>query len=304
MAERKITRRGFGSMVGGGMAAAGLGGILSPLPVFGQEVSGAAGNLTAGDVVGRIRKQLEAEGVRWLESGSGTVDTIKTGHEATAVTGIATTFMATLDVMKRSADKGLNFIISHEPTYWNHMDQTAQLAGDAAFEAKKRFVDENNIVVWRFHDMWHARRPDPVFAAFAVQLGFGEAERGVYTVPAMSLGELGVLVAEKLGSTNVRVGGDSEMEVKTVGFNAHRLSATVRQLGRCDAVIMGEPREFDTFEYFRDAGEMGAAKGLVGVSHNMLEEWGMLEPCAGWVRGFVGEVPVEGVAAEEMYWVL
>ena len=36
--------------------------------------------------------------------------------------GIATTMMATLDVMKRAAAAGKNMVITHEPTFYSHQD--------------------------------------------------------------------------------------------------------------------------------------------------------------------------------------
>ena len=73
--------------------------------VFGAAPAGLAsaqqkrGLLTAGDVIERIKKNV---GVR----GGATVDTIKSGTPDTPVRGIATTMMATLDVVQRAAAAG------------------------------------------------------------------------------------------------------------------------------------------------------------------------------------------------------
>ena len=53
--------------------------------------------LTARQVIGRIQKNV---GVPWR---SETVDTFKAGDPDTPVTGIATTMMATYDVLERAA---------------------------------------------------------------------------------------------------------------------------------------------------------------------------------------------------------
>jgi len=39
------------------------------------------------------------------------------------VTGIAVTMMATLDVLQRAAANGQNLIITHEPTFYDHLDR-------------------------------------------------------------------------------------------------------------------------------------------------------------------------------------
>ena len=73
-------------------------------------------------MIERIQKNV---GVPWR---SQTVDTFKAGDPDTPVTGVATTMMATFDVLERAAASGNNLIITHEPTFYGHLDQTADLA--------------------------------------------------------------------------------------------------------------------------------------------------------------------------------
>jgi hypothetical protein len=54
-----------------------------------------------------------------------TVDTIKSGDGKQLVTGIVTTMFATINVIKQAAASGANFIIAHEPTYYNQQDETS-----------------------------------------------------------------------------------------------------------------------------------------------------------------------------------
>ena len=70
----------------------------------------------------RIKAQV---GVPWREQ---TVDTIKAGDPETPVTGIATTVMATYDVLERAAASGHNLIITHEPTFYSHQDSCRHVA--------------------------------------------------------------------------------------------------------------------------------------------------------------------------------
>src|SRR5437879_1338976 len=58
---------------------------------------------------------------------SETVDTLKSGSPDTVVTGIVTTMFATIDVIRKTIDRGGNFIIAHEPTFYNHTDNTTWL---------------------------------------------------------------------------------------------------------------------------------------------------------------------------------
>lgn len=113
---------------------------------------------TAAEVIERVKKNV---GVPWPES---TVDTFEAGDSSTVVTGIGVTMMATLDVFERAAAKGDNLIITHEPTFYSHLDSTAGLEreNDAVYAAKAAFIRSHRFVVWRFHDTWHQRNPDGV----------------------------------------------------------------------------------------------------------------------------------------------
>ena len=105
-----------------------------------------AGPLTARQVVERIQKNV---GCPWSAR---TVDTIKAGDPDTTVTGVATTCFATMDVLRRAVASGKNLIITHEPTFYNHADDTARLADDPVLAAKRAFLEEHRLVVFRFHD--------------------------------------------------------------------------------------------------------------------------------------------------------
>src|SRR5580704_932801 len=86
--------------------------------------------LSAGAVIASIKTHV---GVPWRDQ---TVDTIKSGSADTTVKGIATTMMATFDVVKRAAADGLNMVITHEPTFYSHEDKTDVLKDDLVYRQK------------------------------------------------------------------------------------------------------------------------------------------------------------------------
>ena len=126
----------------------------------------AAVPLTAGLVVERIKQNV---GIPWR---SETVDTIVAGSPDIVVKGIATTMMATLDVIQRSAAAGKNLVITHEPTYYLHQDKIGSLADDAVYRFKADFIREHEMAVFHFHDHWHARHPDGIATGMARELGW------------------------------------------------------------------------------------------------------------------------------------
>ena len=106
--------------------------------------------ITANEVIERIKKNV---GLEWR---SDTVDTFKGGDPNTKVTGIAVTMMATMDVLQRAAAKGENLVITHEPTFFDHLDVSTQLPqgdNDPVFAEKRKFIEDHHLVVWRFHDL-------------------------------------------------------------------------------------------------------------------------------------------------------
>jgi len=256
--------------------------------------------MTAQDVVTRIQQKLAGDGIAWRAQ---TVDTFKAGRPDTAIRGIATTGMATFDVLRRASAAGRNFVITHEPTFYNHQDQTDTLTADPTYVAKLRFIEEHSMVVWRFHDHAHMLRPDPLVAGSARTLGLAPyaspSERGVYVVPETTLRALAADVARRLGGHAIRVCGDPEMKVTRVamgpGWGVPALTQAV------DVSIGGEaPESGGHAEYAMDAQALGHARGVILLGHMMSEDWGMRE-VADWLRAFVTEVPIEWIAAGEPF---
>src|SRR5215212_7816158 len=122
--------------------------------------------LTAGQVIDRIKANV---GIPWRAQ---TVDNIIAGTAETPVKGIATTMMATLDVVQRAAAAGKNMVITHESTYFSHQDKLEPIADDETYLFKRDFLQKNEMVVFHFHDHWHARRPDGIATGMARELGW------------------------------------------------------------------------------------------------------------------------------------
>src|ERR1700684_1433535 len=126
---------------------------------------GVAQTSTAADVIHRIQQRYPAPV-------ADTVDTIKAGDPATPVTGIATTFLDTMDVLRVANRRGLNLVITHEPTFYNHRDNTAFFAGDPVYKEKLAFIAQHHMVVFRLHDEIHGTPPDPFGVGLIEELGW------------------------------------------------------------------------------------------------------------------------------------
>src|SRR5438445_12826319 len=175
--------------------------------------------LTAGEVITRLQHHV---GVPWR---SDTRDTLQAGNPDTPVTGIAVTMMATLDVLQRAAASGNNLIITHEPTFYDHLDKTDQLPekeNDQVLAAKRQFIEKHGLVIWRFHDHWHARNPDGIEAGMVHALGWEKFQdphnQYLFAIPETTLEKLAAVVKRQLAIHVMRVVGVPDLRVTKIAL--------------------------------------------------------------------------------------
>lgn len=261
---------------------------------------------TAREVVAAIQEHV---GVPW---NADTVDTFKAGNPETRVTGIAVTMMATLDVLQRAAANGQNLIITHEPTFYDHLDQPhAMEESDTVWKEKRAFIEKNGLVIWRFHDHWHRRNPDGILAGMVKALGWEKYQSAenphLFTVPEITLEKLASDVAKRLETPILRVVGNPELKVTKLalspGAAGFERETHALELENVEVLLVGETREWETVEYAADAATEGKRKALIVIGHVPSEQAGMDE-CAKWLKTFVKDVPIEFVATKQPFWTL
>lgn len=308
---KPISRREFGAL----LAAGAVGGrFAAPGAAYADHT---APPVTAAEVLERIRAGV---GVTWR---SDTVDTVKAGSPDTVLTGVATTAMATLEVLRQAVSQGANLVITSEPTFYGRADapepagQRTQPGAatpppppppDPVYEAKNRLIDEQGLVVFRLNEHWRARRPDPFAQGLAAALGWtpqtpaGEPPR--YSLAPTTLAELAAGVKRRLDTRGgIRVIGDPATRVSTGALlpGSTPIAAALAAMPAADVVVAGEVREWESVEYARDAVYAGQPKGLILVGRVVSEEPGMAL-CARWLGSLVSEVPVRHIAAGDPYW--
>ncbi len=262
--------------------------------------------ITAREVIARIQAHV---GIPWQQE---TVDTFKAGNPDAEVKGIAVTMMATLDVLERAAAAGQNLIITHEPTFFNHQDNPDGLEekeNDPVLAAKRAFIREHGLVIWRFHDHWHRRNPDGIEAGMAHALGWEKyqdsSNQYLFAVPETDLHGLASELKHRLNIRVMRVVGDPKLKIHKValvpGASGFGKETRALEINDVQVLVTGEPREWETVEYVADAVTEGKPKALIILGHIPSEQAGM-EECARWLRTFVSEVPVEFVPTREPFW--
>ncbi|MDZ7717819.1 MAG: Nif3-like dinuclear metal center hexameric protein [Balneolaceae bacterium] len=214
-----------------------------------------------------------------------TVDTLKAGNRDTEVTGIITTMFATVPVIEYAIETGANFIIPHEPTFYNHLDETDWLEDDDTFQYKSKLLEDNGIAIWRNHDYIHRHNPDGVYSGILDKLMWkpyvkDDSNSRIIEIPEIRLSELINHVKGRLGIDTVRYMGDPDQICRKVlllpgamgGENHIRLTSELNP----DVLMIGEAQEWTTPEYIRDRSASGKETSLIVLGHADSEDPGSI----------------------------
>ena len=135
-------------------------------------------NLTIKDVINLIVEEISGAQL------NPTVDTVKSGDPSQPVRAVLTTFLATQSIVDYAVQHNVNLIITHEPVFYNHLDETQWLEDNPVYQKKREALEDNGIVVWRCHDYWHAYKPSGIVTGALKLLGW-EAYAGYGSPPVV-----------------------------------------------------------------------------------------------------------------------
>jgi putative NIF3 family GTP cyclohydrolase 1 type 2 len=255
-------------------------------------------------------------GGEWPATGP---DGFKAGDPGTPVRGIATTAMATVDVLKQAVAAGTNLVLTYEPTFFGRQDgmTPSSAAGrgpagiapdDPVYKAKKEFIEKNGLVVFRLHDHWQARTDNDMLTGLAASLGWSrfrvKPDDSLYDIPASTTENI---VAQLRKALNLRGGlravGDRNATVRRVMLHPGVMPPAVmlQRYSETDLVITGEVREWESTCYAADIFTVGEERGLVTIGRIASEDPGM-RACADWLKTVVKDVPSRWIPAGDLYW--
>lgn len=298
--RRSFLLTGTGLVVAGASPTAAR---LGQMPASSGPAGGPIGGPTAAQVIDRIKANV---GIPWMTE---TVDRIVAGAPETRVRGVATTMMATRDVLERAAAAGKNLVVSHEPTFWSHQDQTTEWQADATYQAKAAIIEQHELVVFHFHDHWHRRTPDGIAVGMAREVGWDKHlvpnTQREFAFDGRTLLDLARELASRLKTRTLRVLGDPAMPVKRAiaswGYVSQAPAIPYIARPEIDLLICGETREWEAVEYVQDQIAAGKPKALIVIGHVLSEQAGM-KYCAEWLKTFITDLPIEFIAADEPFW--
>lgn len=274
----------------------------------------AAEPLTAETVIRRLQAELGGE---WPATGP---DGLKAGDPSTVVKGIATTAMATLDVLKQAAKANLNLVLTYEPTFYSRADGRAPAqpapgrgpagltADDPVVKAKREFIEKNALTVFRLRDHWSSRKEGEMVTGLAGALGWSahrvKDNDALYEIPSATAE---ATVASIRGKLNLRAGlrvvGDRKAIVRRVLLVPGSMApaAMWQRYSEVDLIVAGEVREWENTFYAADIFSAGEKRALVTTGRVVSEEPGM-RAFAEWVKTIVKDVPAKWIGVGDPYW--
>jgi len=242
-----------------------------------------------------------------------TCDLLMAGDWKNEVTGIATTFMATVDVIKEVALAGANLIITHEPTYFTGLDKTDWLQEDQVYLEKNKIIRENKINIWRFHDHMHMAAGDLIYRGLLKELGWEKyqdpSDKHCFILPQTNVRDLSAFLKQKLQVKLSQIVGNIDGDIERVsilvgggslGLGRDEMPMELMRKANLDCIVCGEILEWTLPAYVRDAAQVGMNKSLIVLGHDRTEEVGM-KHLQEWLQRIFPHMPISFVEAGEPF---
>jgi putative NIF3 family GTP cyclohydrolase 1 type 2 len=220
----------------------------------------------------------------WVDPAQ-TVDRIIVGDPELDVDRCAVCWIPSTRNLCRAAEMGFKLFITHEPTFWDHWDDTARSA--PACQNKLAMINELGITILRNHDCWD-RWPDVgipwAWARYLDLLGDGSGvtvSEDRYQlrcdIAPTTLRDLAARVATAcapFGEPLVQMTGDPDMTVSRIGAGTGcACDLSVYETLGCDAAIVCDDGSC-YWAGIQRAEDVGV--GVIRVNHGTSEEAGMM----------------------------
>jgi len=251
-----------------------------------------------------LHNHMQAIG-KWVDW-EHTCDGFKFGSPEVEVTGIAVAWQSTFPALCIAHEAGCNLFVTHEPTFYTHMDDSVDVFKHEHVRRKRTFLEETGMVIYRCHDVWDVMPEIGIVDSWAKGLGFDAeplATRKYYAVYPFegTCGDLATHIRDRvsaIGQTAVQVVGDLNQSVHRVAIGTGAITeiAVMADMG-ADVVIATD----DGLSYWA-YGSWALDKGLplIVVNHATAEEWGIAN-LAKYIGQHFATVPVKHVPMGCMY---
>ena len=223
------------------------------------------------------------------------VDRIVIGDPQTKILKAGTCWQPYFSTLRKAREQGINLMIVHEPTFYTHWDLDRQdelfntLPSPSrekyvvAIEKKRRWIQENNMVIIRCHDVMDIVKGFGIPFALGHTLGFTNEDivrskdyYNVYRVETASAWDIARNIASKLLVLNqpgVAFYGDRERMISTVGLGTGCICDPNQYMELMPDLVVAIDDTIRTWTQTTFAEDTG--NPLVVINHGTAEESGM-----------------------------
>ena len=243
--------------------------------------------VTAGDMQDYLRSLHEVS--------EPSVDRIIIGDSGTKIQKVGTCWQPYFKTLRKAKELGINLMIVHEPTFYTHwdLDQESGLFNTVplparekyldAIQEKKRWIEENKMVIIRSHDVMDIVKGFGIPFALGKALGYENKDivrskdyYNVYRVEPDKAWNIARNIASRLMVLNqpgVAFYGDGERMVSSVGLGTGCICDPMQyqELDHGLSIAIDDTvRTWTQTTYAEDTGDP-----LVVINHGTSEEMGM-----------------------------
>jgi len=158
-----------------------------------------------------------------------TVDRVIFGDAEKPVRTVLTTWISSMAACREAARRGVDLLITHEPTFWSHGNERVN-PDDSTALAKAQVLEEAGLTVLRLHDSWDLFPEIGMPFAWAQFLGIPTPPVAIsanryqhrYDIAPLPAGEFAQQAAEKTAQLNepvLQFAGDPERIISRIGLN-------------------------------------------------------------------------------------
>ncbi|MFC2125241.1 Nif3-like dinuclear metal center hexameric protein [Bacteroidota bacterium] len=236
-------------------------------------------NMTAEDLNTYLRSIIEVD--------EPSVDRIVIGDPNTEITKIGTAWMPYWKTLKKAVEAGVNTLVVHEPAFYTHWDLDAKIPAKDNYshviEDKKKWIEDNGLVIIRCHDVLDKVPEWGIPYAFGKGLGLTNESivrskkfYNVYKIDPTPASEVAKNIASHLKTINqpgVAFYGDENYTVETIGLGTGCICDPLDYAELKPDLFIGIDDTIRTWiqtTYAEDTGQP-----LIVINHGTSEEFGM-----------------------------
>lgn len=211
-----------------------------------------------------------------------TCDTVKCGDPGRDINHVGVCFMGTAEVIEKAKALGVEFLIVHEPLYYDHWDRSRE--DQPLVQLKRKLVEDSGLTIWRYHDYIHALPEDGIETGVLEKLGWSGHFIGhaLWLMDeARTAEQMAADIREKLNCGGVRVSGRTDVPFTLLKLAEGDAGVDTKYTDKLFAsgfegvVFAGEVCEWAALEQFRDAAYFGLNAAMIVCGHAASEEAGM-----------------------------